>query len=74
LAPEGLTLDDNQPIAPGQSKVLTVTAADAAWEQQRLADIIYDPDSRFGGLAMFLDSGGYKHVIPIGGPMVPRFS
>jgi methane/ammonia monooxygenase subunit B len=74
LAPEGLSVDDGTPVAPGQSKLLTVTATDAAWEEQRLADIIYDPDSRFGALAIFLDQGGYKHVIPIGGPMIPRFS
>ncbi len=74
LAPEGVALDDNSPIAPGQSRVLAVTATDAAWEEQRLADIIYDPDSRFGALAIFLDQGGYKHVVAIGGPMIPKFS
>lgn len=74
LAPEGLTVDDNSPILPGQSKVLTVTCTDAAWENERLADVIYDPDSRFGGLLFFIDSSGFRHVVAIGGPILPRFS
>jgi methane/ammonia monooxygenase subunit B len=50
LAEEGLTVSDNSPLAPGQSRTVQVTASDAAWEVYRLADLIYDPDSRFAGL------------------------
>jgi methane/ammonia monooxygenase subunit B len=74
LAPEGLTVDDNSPILPGHSKVLTVTGTDAAWENERLADVIYDPDSRFGGLLFFVDPSGFRQVVPVGGPLLPRFT
>lgn len=74
LAPEGLTVDDNSPILPGHSRVITVTCTDAAWENERLADAIYDPDARFGGLFFFSDTSGFRHVAPIGGPLLPRFT
>jgi len=45
LAEEGLTVSDNSPLAPGQSRTVQVTASDAAWEVYRLADLIYDPDA-----------------------------
>jgi methane/ammonia monooxygenase subunit B len=74
LAPEGLSVDDNTPIQPGQSKVITLTGTDAAWENERIADVIYDPDSRFGGLLFFVDSSGFRSMAPVGGPLLPRFT
>jgi len=62
LAEEGLTVSDNSPIAPGQSKTIQVTASDAAWEVYRLADLIYDPDSRFAGLLFFYDAAGNRQL------------
>ncbi|MGH8627013.1 MAG: methane monooxygenase/ammonia monooxygenase subunit B [Gammaproteobacteria bacterium] len=38
----------------------------AAWETERLTDIIYDPDSRFGGVVFFLGPDGQKHMLEIG--------
>ncbi|MGR8980855.1 MAG: methane monooxygenase/ammonia monooxygenase subunit B, partial [Gammaproteobacteria bacterium] len=73
LAPEGLTVSDNSPIQPGQSRTINVTASDAAWEVYRLADLIYDPDSRFAGLLFFLDEAGNKQVVQIDGPLIPTF-
>jgi methane/ammonia monooxygenase subunit B len=73
LAENGLTLDDNSPIMPGQTKTINVTGTDAAWETQRLADLIYDPDSRFGGLIFFIDSSGVKTGVEVGGPLIPKF-
>jgi hypothetical protein len=69
-----MTVDDNSPILPGHSRVITVTCTDAAWENERLADAIYDPDARFGGLFFFADTSGFRHVAPIGGPLLPRFT
>ena len=74
LAPEGLSVDDNSPILPGHTKVLTVTATDAAWENERLGNVVYDPDSRYGGLLTSIDSDGRRHVEPIGGPLLPCFN
>ena len=73
LAEEGLTVSDNSPIAPGQSRTVQVTASDAAWEVYRLADLIYDPDSRFAGLLFFYDAAGNRQMITVDAPLIPTF-
>jgi methane/ammonia monooxygenase subunit B len=73
LAEEGLTVSDNSAIAPGQSRTVQVTASDAAWEVYRLADLIYDPDSRFAGLLFFYDAAGNRQMITIDAPLIPTF-
>ena len=73
LAEEGLTVSDNSAIAPGQSRTVQVTASDAAWEVYRLADLIYDPDSRFAGLLFFYDEAGNRQMITIDAPLIPSF-
>jgi methane/ammonia monooxygenase subunit B len=73
LAEEGLTVSDNSPLAPGQSRTIQVTASDAAWEVYRLADLIYDPDSRFAGLLFFYDAAGNRQMVTIDAPLIPTF-
>jgi len=73
LAEEGLTVSDNSPLAPGQSRTVQVTASDAAWEVYRLADLIYDPDSRFAGLLFFYDESGNRQMITVDAPLIPTF-
>jgi len=73
LAEEGLTVSDNSPLAPGQSRTIQVTASDAAWEVYRLADLIYDPDSRFAGLLFFYDEAGSRQMVMIDAPLIPTF-
>ena len=73
LAEEGLTVSDNSAIAPGQSRTVQVTASDAAWEVYRLADLIYDPDSRFAGLLFFYDAAGNRQMVTIDAPLIPTF-
>jgi methane/ammonia monooxygenase subunit B len=73
LAEEGLTVSDNSPLAPGQTRTIQVTASDAAWEVYRLADLIYDPDSRFAGLLFFYDEAGNRQLITIDAPLIPTF-
>jgi len=73
LAEEGLTVSDNSAIAPGQSRTVQVTASDAAWEVYRLADLIYDPDSRFAGLLFFYDATGNRQLVTIDAPLIPTF-
>lgn len=74
LADEGLSVDDPTPIGPGETRTITISAQDAAWETERLADLVYDPDTRFGGMLFFFDSAGTKHMVPIGGPLIPDYS
>jgi methane/ammonia monooxygenase subunit B len=73
LAEEGLEVEDNNPIAPGETRTIKATATDAAWENERMSDLIYDPDSRFGGIVHFIGGGGKKHSISIGGSIIPVF-
>lgn len=73
LAEEGLTVSDNSPIAPGESRTDEVTASDAAWEVYRLADLIYDPDSRFAGLLFFFDEDGNRQMVMVDAPLIPSF-
>ncbi len=73
LAEEGLTVSDNSALAPGQTRTVQVTASDAAWEVYRLADLIYDPDSRFAGLLFFYDAAGNRQLITIDAPLIPTF-
>jgi methane/ammonia monooxygenase subunit B len=73
LAESGLTVDDNAGVAPGETKQIEVRAQDAAWETERLSDLIYDPDSRFGALLFFKNAQG-EVVVPVGGPMIPGFT
>lgn len=73
LAEYGLTVEDDLPIGPGETRILKVTAQDAAWETERLASLIYDPDSRFGGLLYFYDQYNNRFISPIGGILSPRF-
>jgi len=73
LAEDGLEVSDNSPIAPGETRTVEVQAADAAWEVYRLADIIYDPDSRFAGLLFFFDAAGNRTISQIDAPLIPSF-
>jgi methane/ammonia monooxygenase subunit B len=73
MADAGLKVEPAGPINPGETKTLKITAADAAWETEGLANLISDPDSRFGGLMFFYDSAGGRHQTSIGGPLLPVF-
>jgi len=73
LAEEGLTVSDNSPLAPGETRTVEVTASDAAWEVYRLADLIYDPDSRFAGLLFFFDEDGNRQMTMVDAPLIPSF-
>lgn len=73
MAEDGLSVSDNSPLAPGQTRTVEVTASDAAWEVYRLSDIIYDPDSRFAGLLFFFDDSKNRQVVQIDAPLIPSF-
>ncbi len=73
LAEEGLTVSDNSPLEPGETRTISVVASDAAWEVYRLADLVYDPDSRFAGLLFFFDADGNRTMTPVDAPLIPSF-
>ena len=73
LADDGLTIDDNSPLAPGETRTITASASDAAWEVYRLADLVYDPDSRFAGLLFFFAEDGSRQMVKVDAPLIPVF-
>jgi len=72
LADRGLSVDP-APIAPGETKEITVKIQDARWDIERLSDLAYDTDSQVGGLLMFFAPGGQRYAAEIGGPVIPKF-
>jgi methane/ammonia monooxygenase subunit B len=73
IAPSGLVVDGDPSIAPGETKLVHLSATDPIWETERLALLLYDPDSRFGGLLMFQDGEGKRYLSTVGGPILPTF-
>lgn len=74
LALQGLKLDNNAPIQPGETRKMVISAADAIWELQRLVDLVNDPDSRFGGMLYFYDDTGRRDIVSVSGAVVPIFT
>lgn len=73
VAPNGLRVD-GPPIAPGETRKITLFAEDALWETYRLTSLIYDPDSRFAGMVFFLDDQNRQYYAEVGAPMIPVFN
>ena len=73
LAENGLTVSDNSPIQPGETRTIDVQASDAAWEVYRLSDLIYDPDSRFAGMLFFFNEAGDRQMTFVDAPLIPVF-
>jgi esterase/lipase superfamily enzyme len=71
LAEEGLTVSNNSPLAPGQTRTIEVSASDAALDDYRLFDIIYDPDPRLAGLLFFFDANGNRSMVIVDAPLIP---
>ena len=73
IARKGLVLASYEPIAPGQTRVVSLEATDAAWEVERLTSFLTDVDSKFGALLFFYDSDGRRYLNTVGGPILPVF-
>lgn len=73
IAASGLRVEPDEPIAPGETRTVELSATDPVWETERLALLIHDPDSRFGGLVFFAGADGSRHLATIGGPILPSF-
>lgn len=73
LADRGLSVSDPTPIAPGETRALTVLVQDARFDIERLSDLAYDTDSQFGGLLFFFAPSGARQGVEVGGPVIPKF-
>jgi methane/ammonia monooxygenase subunit B len=69
----GLTVDNNAPLLPGETRTYNVEAIDVAWELERLTSFVTDVDARFGGLFFFYEGDGTRHLAEIAGPILPVF-
>jgi methane/ammonia monooxygenase subunit B len=74
IAPAGLTVQPNRPIAPGESIDLYLEATSPVWETDRLTALMSDPTSRIGGLFMFFDPAGKRSLVEFSSPIVPTFT
>jgi methane/ammonia monooxygenase subunit B len=73
LADRGLSLSDNSPIAPGETKDVSVTIQDARWDTERLSGLAYDVDSSFAGVLFFFSPSGARYPMEVGGAVIPTF-
>jgi len=72
VAPMGLHTNVDR-IEPGERRTVTLTVADALWDDQRLTDIVAEPDLRFAGLLFFHQPDGHRHVCEVGARLTPSF-
>jgi len=71
---EGLSLDDNTAIQPGEQRIVTLTARDGLWESEKLDGLIRDADSRIGGLLFLYDDAlGKRYISSITAAVIPKF-
>ncbi len=73
LAKNGLQIEPDNLIQPGENKVVKIIAADAAWENEHLSSVIGDADSRFGGLLLLFDDQGKRYLTSISAPLIPEY-
>lgn len=69
----GLLVDQDTPLQPGERRVVTLDATDAAWEVERLVSFLTNVDARTGGLVFFYDESGKRSIGEVFGPILPVF-
>jgi methane/ammonia monooxygenase subunit B len=72
-AKDGLHVQGEPTIYPGETARLEIEASDALWETERLSSLIGDPDSAFGGVLYFHGADGKTYMEEISGPIIPTF-
>lgn len=70
---DGLALDSAEPIAPGETRTIRITAADSLWQRERLDGLIRDADTRMGGLLFLFDNAGKRYASSITSAVIPKF-
>ena len=71
----GLTVNNNSPIEPGEQRTVTIEVTDAAWESEKLDVLIKDADSRLGGLLfLYNEVTGKRYISSISAAVIPKFN
>ena len=70
---QSLMVSDNSPLAPGETRVITIEATDAAWETERLSSLLNNPESTVGALLFFYDANGKRYISELFGTLIPIF-
>lgn len=73
-ASNGLSVDLPTPIAPGETRIVRITAADSLWQRERLDGMIRDADTRMGGLLFLYDNTGQRYISSISAAVIPKFN
>ena len=74
LPPGGLKSSVAEPLQPGETRKFSIEARDAAWELERLTSFLTDVNSKMGGMLLFYDKDGNRHLAEISGPIIPYFT
>jgi methane/ammonia monooxygenase subunit B len=74
IAPAGLMVRPDEPIAPGVSQEVYIEATSSVWETDRLTALMSDPTNRIGGLFMFYTPDGDRSLVEFSSPIVPTFT
>ena len=74
IAPQTLSLDSVDPIQPGATRSVRITATDALWQRERLDGLIRDADSRLGGLLFLYDASGARYIASVSSAVIPKFN
>jgi methane/ammonia monooxygenase subunit B len=74
VAPTGLIVRPDQPIAPGAGLDVSLEATSPVWETDRLTALMSDPTNRIGGLFMFYEPDGQRSIVEFSSPIVPTFA
>ena len=72
VAPDSLSVEGG-PVQPGETRSIVIYADDALWETQRMTTMIKSPDANVAALLFFFGTDGTRHLVEIGGPMIPVF-
>jgi methane/ammonia monooxygenase subunit B len=74
IAPAGLLVRPDEPIAPGQTTQVDIEATSSVWETDRLTSLVSDPTSRIGGLFMFFSPDGERSTVEFSSAIIPTFT
>ncbi|MCI0563032.1 MAG: methane monooxygenase/ammonia monooxygenase subunit B [Nitrososphaera sp.] len=65
LADDGLKVEDERPIAPGETRKIKIMVTNTKWETEKLSSLFYGQDHRFTGRLRFINNVGKPYIVPV---------